>query len=215
MEKKKITIINCFRLSLKAIMKDLQATQGRTVKKNLALKANVSIPYLNDIALARKAGSEDARNQIAEALGYNYKDFIEIGRILNDGVSLAEAKLRVAKQSSTNGLYDDILKEIVFRWPQLNKSQHNSIYSHVKEELFRNWKHFDLIHDNPGDSATNFRLIWETVCSESGLIVPFGDTTFELLKNSNIKYADVYFEATNYVINTQTSRKDKDRSNLK
>jgi hypothetical protein len=215
MEKGEITFINCFRLSLKAIVKDLQATQGKIVKKNLALRADVSMPYLNDIALARKAGSEDARNRIAEALGYNYRDFIEIGRMLHNGVSLTEAKLKITKQSSATVSYDDILKEIVFRWPQLNKTQHNTIFSLLKEELFRNWKHFNTIQEKGGDSVEVFRFIWETVCNESGLIVPFGSTTFELLKNSDIKNSDIYFEATNYVINTQASRKESDHAKLR
>lgn len=199
--------IDYFRLSLKAVVKDQQLTLGKTVKKTLASQVGISMPYLNDIALARKAGSEDVRHRITGALGYKYLDFIEVGKLLHEGHSLAEAKRLAFSRRPAEGYSTDLAEEINLWSSELPKERQNIVLAFFKEQFFQSWEHYNTAQNIKGKPAEIYRFIWQKVCEESGMILPFGPTTFELLQSSNLNAADIYYEAKNYVKKIQNSKK--------
>ncbi len=195
----KLKSVECFKTALIAIVRDLQTTRGKTVKADLAAKAETSLTHLSDIATGRKVGSEDIRRRIAEALGYNYCDFIEIGRKLLQGISLSEAKNLVLKKPLSEQFHDEKLKEIVSYWPELTLEQHNLMFANFKDCLFKNWKHYDFIRQLSTEPSKIFHQIWRLTCEDSGEIVPFGESTFALIRSCDMDLATIYYEAKNYV----------------
>ncbi len=77
----KLKRLECFRSALKAEANDKKQKEGRGYQSRIAKDAKVSKTYLSDIARGEKPGSEEVRHRIALTLGYEYEEFIELGKL--------------------------------------------------------------------------------------------------------------------------------------
>jgi transcriptional regulator with XRE-family HTH domain len=66
----------------RAALQDRITKGGRGTQAMVSKKAGLLPSYVNDILKGRKYGSEEVRRAIAMALGYNYEDFLDLGREL-------------------------------------------------------------------------------------------------------------------------------------
>lgn len=77
MKGKKTPIVQLF----KAAYLELVPTGGREGKqKEVVYQSGVPQSTLSSIIAGRRAGTEEQRRAIAEALGYKYEDFLDLGR---------------------------------------------------------------------------------------------------------------------------------------
>jgi transcriptional regulator with XRE-family HTH domain len=68
--------------------------QQERSQRSFAAKVGISAPYLNDLLNGRRYGEDQTKRKIATALGYpdrHYEDFLDIGRIILNGSSVAES----------------------------------------------------------------------------------------------------------------------------
>ena len=193
------TIVGYFRLALKPALEELQNEQGKGARKALASKVETSVQNLNDILYGRKVGSEDLRHRIAEQLGYDYADIIEIGKKVDQGYSFQAAKESVRNDQQASKILDNSLKEIVAGWDDLTQRQQNTIFTHFKEYLYKNWKRYDHIDNVKGSAAEIFQQIWKLQCEDSGVDLPFGESTVALINSEKMNKIDIFYEARNYV----------------
>jgi len=60
----------------------MKAEMVKTNQKTIAYAVGLSIPYINEIHSGKKKGSEKVRRRISKAFGYEYEDFLNLGRVL-------------------------------------------------------------------------------------------------------------------------------------
>lgn len=76
MMRRDVPIEEIFRVALNHELEQ----RGRGAQTEIVKKTDLKPAYLNHIVKGRKYGSESVRRAIASALGYEYEDFLDVGR---------------------------------------------------------------------------------------------------------------------------------------
>ena len=74
--------------------------------RRLSVKSNISEQYISKILNMKKEGTEDTRRTLAQALNYDYSEFLRLGQAVIDGKDPA-----LAEEEEFKGLTADTLRE--------------------------------------------------------------------------------------------------------
>jgi len=195
-------LLERFRKALKAEAKHRKNQEGRGYQSKLAKKAKVSKAYLSDIALARKPGSEEVRHRIAEALGYNYNEFIELGGLLLEGNSLEEAKTIIKTKRILRPETDGTIEHLLVIWPELTTQGKKSIYQLARQSRFNTWLKNRKLSDLPDSKEARLKYIWNEVFSEANLAPTYHENIFEMMneyKEGLLSDLDIFDEAKDHL----------------
>lgn len=80
---------------IRALQREIDE-QGYGAQKKLAEKLSVSRQHLNDIIGGRKSAGKRLQERIADAYGFEYENFLALGRMLLEGVPEEEVKLKAS-----------------------------------------------------------------------------------------------------------------------
>lgn len=182
----KHTALKAFRTALKREVRDREASLGRKIRTEIAELVGIKRSYLTDIANERKPGSEDVRRRIAQALNYQYGDFIKLGKLLLKGTELEEARHQIYEDQKCKFKPDGIIQELYLYWGELDEVQKHSAMEAIKNTALKNEKNKLDLRGFPTDKNKRFRKIWNIVFETTGLEPVFDNKTFDIL----VKYSD-------------------------
>ena len=91
-------------------LKAMKSEMTKTTQKAISLTVGVSSGYITDIHSGKKRGSERVRRKIAKAFGYEYEDFLELGRVIHEGNNTKKIGKTTKKDSFVSGLTHDQIK---------------------------------------------------------------------------------------------------------
>lgn len=145
----KITPAFLFRTALTKMLSDL----GHGAQARLADHANISRSVLNDIVKGRTPGSEDVRQKLASIFGYNYEDFLKIGRDILSPNNITTNAVKEQQEKYTIISNGEPLETIDVEHCQIiSKFKHRDWARQINSYLIE-------IEDNPTDRNTVERVV--------------------------------------------------------
>lgn len=101
---------------------------GRGFQKNLALRVDVRPQYIYKLVHQKSYGSEQIRRKIANALGYEYEEFLKIGeRILDGNIQVEAEEVKKSQESLARASPDARMQELLDMTEYVLEADHPEI----------------------------------------------------------------------------------------
>lgn len=173
----------CFRKGLKAEIDRRKREEGRGIQSRLAKDAKISKTYLSDIVREDKPGSELVRHRIAIALSYEYAEFIKLGELLLEGITLEDARQYIKSKRVLRPEADGVIENLLTIWHELSTDEKQSIYLIARQSRFKTWLKKRKLSDLPESKETRLKHIWNEVFSEAKVAPTYNENIFEMMND--------------------------------